>query len=123
MDLVLKDASGADITLSYIGSVKDGLVFEKVSDTLVGRLRVTVSLTENAKTNRIRGKLTRPVVATLPQSGELPVVQYTEITSFDVSVYKAGQETGRTELQALFSSLLDTPLVKSAIIDGVKPSK
>lgn len=121
--LVLKDASGADITLAYIGSTNDGLVFERVSSTLVGRLRAVVTLTEGQKTNRVRGKLTAPSVTTLPDSGAIPVVQYTEIGSFDFSIFRGGATEGRSDLAAMLASLMTNPVVTNAIVDGVKPSK
>lgn len=121
MNLVLKDALGADVTLAYIGSTNEGIMFERAATTLMGRTRAVISLTENGKTNRVRGKLTKPTV-TSPVNGDVPTVQYTEIGSFDFSIFRAGASEGRADIAALVASFVASPLVSAAIVDGVKPS-
>lgn len=118
--IVLKDALGADITLAYIGNTPDGVVFERKSETLLGRTRVQLSLVETNKTNRVRGKLTVPAVASAADG--VPTIQYTEIGSFDFSVFRAGHESGRKDIAAMFASLIANPAVVGAIVDGIKPS-
>lgn len=122
-NLVLKDALSADISFTPIARMPDGIMYERKGATLLGRSRVSLTLTENGKTNRIRGKLTVPVVADCSTTcGEVPVVQYTEVASFDFSIYRAGQETGRSDIAALTASLLSSPEVVAMIVDGSKPT-
>lgn len=111
-------------TLTLVSS--DGLneVFEEQTGPLIGRLRFTSSIKENgAKTvSRIKFKLERHQVDVTTAAPGIPAktaVRYSEVWSDDITIVKAGEAAGRTELLNFKTALFGNAAVKLLITDGV----
>lgn len=117
--IVLKDRNNADVTFSLTSVSPNGLVFDNRSGALLNRKRITLSLNEGAKTNRVRCKLSIPAVATVDG---LPVVQYTQVGSCDISVVTFASDEDRQDLAAMFGSLATSAAVTDMIEAGILPA-
>jgi len=117
--IVLKDRNSADVPFTLTSVSGNGMVFDNRTGALLNRKRLTLSLNESQKTNRVRAKLSVPSVATVDG---IPVITYTQVASCDISVVTFASEDDRADLQAMFSSLTATPAVKNMVERGILPN-
>lgn len=123
--IVLKDSALADQTFNYVGTgANNAIIYERSAPTLVGRARLSLSLSGNSNVNRVRVKMSVPSVCTtpLPDGGcSRPTVEYTQVASADLSVVAFSSAASRADLAAMFGSLISNADVISMITDGVTP--
>lgn len=115
--IVLKDRLAGDVTFNYTGTTQNGIIYDAAGSTLLSRKRLTLQMTESAKVNRIKWKLSVPsVCASAPDC--VPTVSYTLVASGDISVVKFSTAEDREDLQAMASSLAAHAAVESLVVDG-----
>lgn len=117
---IVLSVGGTNRTLT-LDSQRDGkAVFTEKTGPLVGRLRLTAKLAPNGAGTVLRGalKLERAKVTT-NESG-IPVVQYTQVWSDDISVVTASSEEERDGLYDLHQALLANEHVYAMVVNGVQ---
>lgn len=118
--IVLKDALGADVTFNYVHNISNGVrVYEKQDGPLLGRARLTLNLSETGRTNRVKWKLTVPTTCNNAVDCNLVEIAYTQISSGDFSVFRAGTSSSRDDLTAMTDSLVASTAVHSMVKDGL----
>lgn len=120
MSIVLKDQNAADVVFQHVETAPNTLVFVSRGDSLLDVKKLTLTLNESAKVNRVKWKLTVPTVKSDVTTG-LPVVSYTQVASGDLSVVKFSSQADRTLICALQESLLSTTVVKDLVVSGAFP--
>lgn len=118
--IVLKDQHDADVVFHHVETRTGSLVYMNRGETLLDVKQLTLTLNENAKTNRIKFKLSVPTVGDDVTTG-LPVVSYTQVASGDVSVVKFSTSADRELIDALQKSLANNEAIKDLIVDGAFP--
>lgn len=123
MAIVLKDRNDANVTFHGAGSSANTRVFLTASSggTLLGRNRLTLSITEGPNVNRVRFKIEAPHICE-PEQACAASVTYTLVASGDVSVVKFSTEADRKDLAAFVSSLTGTSSWEEMVVNGVLPS-
>lgn len=117
--IVLKNFAAEDVTFSYSHSLPNGnLVYERQTGPLVGRARLVLSLSDSAVTNRVKYKLIVPQVCTGTDTCSIPTIEYTQIASGDISVFRAGTELSRKDIGAMAASLANNATVQAMIVNG-----
>lgn len=120
MTLVLKDQTSADVVFTHVETSPNTLTFMNRGDNLLDAKKITLSLNESAKVNRVKYKISVPTVATDAATG-LPAVKYTQVASGDISVVKFGSSADRALISALQESLVASPELKDLVISGNFP--
>lgn len=118
--IVLKDQNAADVIFHHVETAPNTLVFMNRGDSLLDIKKLTLTLNESAKVNRVKWKLSVPTVKTDVATG-LPVVSYTQVASGDLSVVKFSSSADRALICALQESLTATTAVKDLVISGAFP--
>lgn len=117
--IVLKDALGANVTFNYVHNLSNGVrVYEKQDGPLLGRARLTLNLSETGRTNRVKWKLTVPTTSVNAVDNTVGIA-YTQISSGDFSVFRAGTSSSRDDLIAMTDSLVASSAVHSMVKDGL----
>lgn len=119
MNIVLKDQADSDVTFTHVRTAPGLLEFQSRGDSLLDVKRLTLSLNENANTNRVRFKLSIPTIGT--DAANKPVVTYTQVVSGDFTVVKFSTEADRALLNALATSLVSNATVTDLVVDGAFP--
>lgn len=120
--IVLKDALGADVTFNYMKTATNGMLTYSTSGSLLDRKILTLQIVEGPKVNRVRYKITVPRVCEGTDNCSVTQVSYTEISSGDFSVFRAGQSATREDLVALNASLASNATLKSLVVEAFRPS-
>lgn len=118
--IVLKDQNGADVVFTHVSTGPGTLTFTSPGTSLLDVKKLTLSLNENANTNRVRYKLSVPVVCA-SVAGCKPVIEYTQVASGDLTIVKFSSEGRRQELAALTASLVGNATVKDLVVGGAFP--
>lgn len=121
MSIVLKDHNNANVTYTLRDRRSGTAIFMAPGSTLAGRSRLTLSIVERDKTNRVVGKLEIPSILECPDSCQPATVAYTEIGSFDLSAVKFASADDAADFIAQFQSLVSTAAVASMYTDGILP--
>lgn len=119
MNIVLKDQTDSDVMFTHVRTAPGMLEFQSRGDSLMDVKRLTLSLNENANTNRVRFKLSIPTIGT--DAANKPVVTYTQVVSGDFTVVKFSSEDDRALLKALTSSLVSSATVSDLVVNGAFP--
>lgn len=122
MSITLKDASGTDVVFTLTGVSGNTAIFDSVSDSLLGRKRIEVTLKSSAAVNRVGYKLTLPNVCEDVASCGISKISYTQVASGDISVVKASTAADRDDLSAMQASLAGNLAIANMIKNGVMPS-
>lgn len=122
MSITLKDAEGVDVVFTLTGVSGNTAIFDSVTDSLLGRKRLEVSLKQSAAVNRVGYKLTLPSVCDDETTCGVSKITYTQIASGDISVVKASTVVDRNDLAAMQASLASSAAVQNMITNGVMPS-
>jgi len=98
-------------------------VFEEKTGPLLGRLRFTSSTKDNAAGTVIRTKFKiersqLDVIAAGAGVAASTKVRYVEVWSDDITVVKAGESAGRTELYDLKKAFVNSQVCKDMVVDG-----
>lgn len=118
--IVLRDKNSDDVVFRHSETALNSMVFINRGDNLLDVKKLTLSLNESAKVNRVKFKLSVPTVDTDIATG-LPAVKYTQVASGDVSVVKFGTEADRDLIAALQESLLSSTEFKDLVVQGSFP--
>lgn len=117
---IVLSVSGIDRTLT-LDSQRDGkAVFTEKAGPLVGRLRLTAKLAPNGTGSVLRGALKLERAKVVNNESGIPVVQYTQVWSDDISIVTASSEEERTGLYDLHHALLTNVHVRAMVVDGVQ---
>lgn len=124
---IVLSVNAVNRTLSLVRSDGETEIFEEKVGPLIGRLRLTSIIKDNsAKTvTRTRLKLERAqvdVTAAAPGIAAATKVRYLEVWSHDITVVKAGETAGRTEMYNFVKALVAHAAVQTAVIDGTNLS-
>lgn len=117
---IVLSVGGNDRTLT-LDSQRDGkAVFTEKTGPLVGRLRLTAKLAPNGAGTVLRGALKLERAKVITNESGIPVVQYTQVWSDDISVVTASSEEERDGLYDLHHALLSNVHVRSMVVNGVQ---
>lgn len=118
-DIILKNK--ALVNMTFIPRQQKGSVYHytRAGASLMDTMRLELDLRESQATNRVVGKLSVPSVGTNPSTGQ-PVVQWTEIGSFDLSSVKAAATIAAEDFFAMFASLVASDVVKQMYVNGAR---
>lgn len=117
-NITLKDKDNADVVYTEISHVGNTRTYLHKGASLMDSAKLTLSVKENGKTNRIVGKLSVPTVGTNPSSAT-PSVLWTEIGSFDLASVLVASAAAAEDFIAQFGSLAGSDTVKSLYTNGV----
>lgn len=118
--IVLKNRLNENITFTYAGRTSQGAVFDSPGATLLDRKRITLQLGENQNVNRVKMKISVPVLNT-SVAGAAPTVSYTQVASGDITVVRFADEANREDIVSLFSSLAGSATVLALATEGILP--
>lgn len=117
---IVLSVGGTNRTLT-LDSQRDGkTVFTEKAGPLVGRLRLTAKLTPNGAGTVLRGALKLERAKVITNESGIPVVQYTQVWSDDISVVTASSEEERDGLYDLHQALLNNEHVYAMVVNGVQ---
>lgn len=123
--IVLKDSLGVDQTFTFTTVSPNGdSVFVRQSGPLLGRAELRLAVGGNTNVNRVKAKLSLPVVCAADSSpGSCPttMIKYTQVGSTDITVVKQSSEVERQDLNAMLKSLAGNPVVEQLVINGIIP--
>lgn len=117
-NITLKDKDDADVVYVEVSHVGNTRTYIHKGASLMDSARLTLTVKENGKTNRIVGKLSVPTVGTNPSS-VVPSVLWTEVGSFDLSSVLVADASAAEDFIAQFGSLASSETVKSLYTTGV----
>jgi len=117
---IVLSVGGTNRTLT-LDSRRDGKsVFTEKTGPLVGRLRLTAKLAPNGAGTVLRGTLKLERAKVVTNESGIPVVQYTQVWSDDISVVTASSEEERDGLYDLHQALLTNEHVYAMVVNGVQ---
>lgn len=117
-NITLKDKNNANVIYVEVSHVGNTRTYIHKGASLMDSAKLSLSVKENGKTNRIVGKLSVPTVGTNPSSA-VPSVLWTEVGSFDLSSVLIASAPAAEDFIAQFSSLTGSETVKSLYTNGV----
>lgn len=117
--IVLKDAKAADVVFTHVKTAPNTLTFVNRGDSLLDSKELTLSLNENANTNRVRVKLSVPRVG--QNADGKSVVEYTQVASCDITIVKFSTADDRALIDALFGSAISSSVVSDLVRSGAFP--
>lgn len=120
--IVLQDALGADVTFNYMKTASNGMLTFCTSGSLLDRKILTLQITEGPKVNRVRYKITVPRVCEGTDDCSVTQVSYTEISSGDFSVFRAGRAETRDDLVTLNASLASNAVLRNLVVEAFRPA-
>lgn len=105
--IVIKDGAVVDKTFAPVGraSSSEKVNFRVMSGPVLLAPRLDTEISSKTQVDRVTGKITLPKFST-PADGSAPVLQYTVIGSFDLSLPTAATEAERKDIRVLLSNLL-----------------
>lgn len=119
---IVLSVSGVDRTLT-LDSQRDGkTIYTEKTGPLVGRLRLTAKVAPNTAGSVLRSNMKveqRKVVDATTPLGVVPVVQWTQVWSHDVSVVTTSSDADRDALYDLNIAVLANANVREMVVDGV----
>lgn len=127
MSIVLVDNLSANRTFIQKRVLADGSqLFAENSGRLLGQPTIKLSITEGnngRSVNRVRGVLSLPSVTdcSATDCGTQPVVNYTEIGSFDFAIMQQASDVQHAQLLAMFSSLVASTAVEQLVKNAIRP--
>jgi len=117
---IVLSVGGTNRTLT-LDSRRDGkAVFTEKTGPLVGRLRLTAKLAPNGAGTVLRGTLKLERAKVVTNESGIPVVQYTQVWSDDISIVTASSEEERDGLYDLHQALLTNKHVYAMVVNGVQ---
>lgn len=123
MTIVLKDRTDANVAFVKAGSTATSRIFlsSAKDGTLVGRKRLTLSVTETASVFRCKFKLEQPHTCAPNEACRTEVI-YTQVASGDVSVVKFSTSNDRADLVAFIKSITGTAEWVEMVQNGNLPN-
>lgn len=121
--IVLKDSSAVDQTFTYVGRGNaNAHIYERAGSSLLGRARITLSLSGNTGVNRVKVKLSIPKVANDADLADKATVVWTNVASADFSAVTFSSEESRRNLVSMFAGLMANSGVQNMVTDGIHPA-
>lgn len=117
--ITIKNKAGIDQVFKFIGIKQNNtFVFERSAETLVGRARIELLVNGNQAVNRVKGKLMLPSLCESAEACGVPVVNYTMVGSFDMSIVKSSTLTERQDVNTMVANLITSTFVDGLVVDG-----
>lgn len=117
--IVLKDATADDVIFTHVKTAPNTLTYVNRGDSLLDSRELTISLNENANTNRVRVKLSVPRVG--KNADGKSVIEYTQVASSDITIVKFSTAEDRALIDALFKSAISSDVVSDLVQNGAFP--
>lgn len=117
--IVLKDASDGDVVFTHVKTAPNTLTFVNRGDSLLASKELTLSLNENANTNRVRMKISVPRVGR--NADGKSVIEYTQVASSDITIVKFSTAEDRALIDALFKSAVSNVVLSDLVQNGAFP--
>lgn len=116
--ITLKDKNAQDVVFTLQSVVGRVHHFVRAGANQLDSERLHLSIVDQGKVSRIKGSLFIPTVGTNPASG-LPVVNWQEAGSFDLTSVKVASESAAEDFMARFASLASSEYVANMYTLGV----
>lgn len=105
--IVIQDGAAANRTFAPIGraSSSEKVLYRVMTGPVAQAPRLETEIVSKTQVDRVTGKITLPTYNT-PADGSAPVLQYTRVGSFDLSLPTNATEAERKDIRVLLANLI-----------------